>query len=292
MNLSYVWKWVGAVLRRREGRARIAEQAARVRRHGRAADSLVRACEPNLLSVLIPARGAEAYIGECLASILGQAPPEGMGMEVVVGIDGCEATRAAVSRQLAALPEQQAERVRMLFYPVSLGAYVMQNSLLRASRGAWVHIVGADDALAPDSLEPLCRFMKECAAVSPAFLLRPLGMECNGTLAPVSGKPPFPVKGAICFSKTVLAKLGGFAPWSCAADSDFLRRAEGKNIPAFVCPQVSYLYRQHDVQLSKKAGTALKSEIRAGYWRMTDRRIACREFRVDPVVNVPAEGEA
>ena len=289
MKLPRLCELAGAAFRRRAARASIAEQAARVRRHGRTVESLVQASEPGLLSVLIPARGAEDTIGECLDSILGQVLPEGLRLEVVIGIDGCEATREAVSRYRAGCSREGVERVRVLFYPVSLGVYVMQNSLVRASRGEWVQIVGADDALAPGTLEALGRFMKDCAACAPAFLLRPLGVECDGALKRLSGKPPFPVKGAIGFSKTVLEKLGGFEPWICAADSDFLRRAEGKNIPAFVFPQVGYWYRQHDVQLSKKAGTHLKSDLRAGYWRMTDRRIARREFRVEPVVGVPAE---
>ena len=292
MNPSYLWKWAGAIFRRRVARASIAEQAARVRRHGQRVDSLVQASEPDLLSVLIPARGAEPYIGECLASILGQALPEGLRLEVLVGIDACEGTRAAVFRYLAEIPGGQAVQVRAIFYPDPLGVYVMQNSLVLASRGAWVHIVGADDALEPGMLEPLCRFAAECAACTPAFILRPTGVLCNERLERIPGKPAFPIKGAIFFSKAILAKLGGFAPWSCAGDADFLRRADRKNLPVYVCPSISYLYRQHGVQLSRKAGTHLKSEIRACYWRMTDRRIVRGEIREIPVVGRPEEAGA
>ncbi len=292
MNPSNLWAWAGAFLRRRAARARMAEQAARVRRHGQQVESLVLAGEAGLLSVLIPARGAEAFIGDCLASILGQALPEGLRLEVLVGIDACEGTRAAISRCLEGMPAEQAQRVRVLFYPEQLGVYVMQNSLVWASRGAWVHIVGADDALAPDSLRPLCGFAGECAACTPAFILRPTGVLCDERLKRIPGKPAFPIKGAIFFSKEVLAKLGGFAPWSCAGDADFLRRADRKNLPVYVCPSVSYLYRQHGVQLSRKSGTHLKSEIRVCHWRMTDRRIARGEIREHPVVGRPEEAGA
>jgi glycosyltransferase involved in cell wall biosynthesis len=290
MSLPGMRERVSGALRRWMARAHMAKQAARVRRHGRKVESLVRASEPGLLSVLVPARGAEPYIGECLASILGQALPEGLRLEVLVGIDACERTRGAVVRFLATISAGQAERVRVLFYPDPLGAYVMQNSLVLASRGEWVHIVGADDALGPDALAPLCRFAAECAACTPAFILRPMGFLCDEHLARLPGKPALPIKGAIFFSKGILAKLGGFAPWSCAGDADFLRRADRKNLPTYVCPLVSYLYRQHNVQLSRMAGTHMKSEIRTRYWRMTDRRIARGEIREIPVVGQPQDG--
>ncbi len=302
MNPSGLWMRAGAVGRywaaryagrmlapwqefrlNRIGRARIAEQEVRVRRHGRKVESLVQICEPDLLSVLIPARGAEAYIGDCLASILEQALPEGLRLEVLVGIDACERTREAVERYLAGIPRELAGRVRAIYYPDQLGVYVMQNSLVRASRGEWVHIVGADDALAPDTLGFICECARDSAKHSAAWIIQPLGTFCDSQLKPIQKKGLIRIKGAICVSKAAFHQLGGFAPWVCAADADFLCRAEVLGIPIQSPENVTYFHRLHDAQLSRSRHTG-KSEIRARYWACTQQRMARGQLWEPPIV--------
>jgi hypothetical protein len=269
-----------------EDRRKLDEFKASLQAHARPVASLARSREAGVLSVLIPARAAEAFIGECLDSILGQPLPAGVELEVLVGVDACEATRAVVERYVAACPAA-ALKVRCLYYPRQGGSYVVQNSLLLESRGETVHIVGADDALAPEALAALWAFAGECQACTPGFILRSLGWFCDEHRVPIPGKPIWPLRGALLFTKSVLDRLGGFSPWICAADADFLRRAEAGGIPIYQMPRATYLYRRHGEQLTEGPAAGMRSELRAHYRRFSLNRLARGEVRETPWVSTP-----
>lgn len=251
--------------------------------------SLAVQAESNVYSILIPAYRVEKYIAGCLASVLNQAVPEGIELEIIVAVDGCEKTCEAIREYLGGLPAATAHQVRVLRFARTFGAYVMQNSLVFASRGNIVQIVGGDDALAPGSLAQLIPFAITCAALRPDFLIRPMGLFCDEALKPISTIKAFSLKGAIAFSKAAVERLGGHAPWICAADQDFLRRAEASAIPLYSIPSVSYLYRQHDKQLSRGKNEGMKSDIRKHYWRETDKRIRHKQLKETPLVAEPVQ---
>jgi len=258
---------------------------ASVQAGGHSEKSLVKTSESGVLSVLIPAYAAERYLGECLASILRSPVPEGLELEVLVGVDGCESTREALDLFVANAPPADTQRIRCLFFPKRCGSYVVQNSLLLASRGETVLIVGADDALAPDALKFLWPFVEQCRACTPDFIVRSLGEACDEHLTPLPGKKPLPLRGSLLFPKSILARLGGFSPWLCAADGDFLRRAEAAGIPIYLPPRVTYFYRRHGVQLTQGGPTSMKSGIRATYWHRTESRVVQGKLRETPIVS-------
>lgn len=257
---------------------------ARVHRHGRTVASLARAAEPRVLSILIPAYSAHEYIGECLASIQSQQSPPGVDIEILVGVDGCRKTQRAVNKYLSGLSGPRTQNTHILFFPRRYGAYVIRNSLLWASRGEHVQFVDADDALAPDMLPALWQSFLECQTGSCAYIVQPMGIYCNAALVPKSGDEQIQIRGAIGLSKGALKPLGGFAPWVCAADADFLRRAEVAGIRVKLQRRPSYYYRIHGDQLSRSIGTGLKSQMRAYYWGLIEARIHRRHVREPPVV--------
>lgn len=299
MTLARYVKRIPAPLRRgvrrllawretRAGQSARTELEAAIRRHGKPVETLARASDPGVYSVLIPARGAAGTIGECLDSIVTADLPSGMELEVLVGIDACQDTRRAVVAYLAQVPAETARRVKMLFFPHRLRAYVVKNSLLRASRGAVVQLVDADDALVPGVLGEIVRFAAECGACTPEFIIRLTGRRCDADLKPLSGRTLFQLKGALILSKAALGRLGGFAPWVCAADTDFLRRAEQAAVMMFCAPKVQYLNRRHPGQLTRQGATGMDSELRRYYWRLMERRLAQGRVQEVPVVGEPA----
>lgn len=269
---------------RREGMARFKRINAVIQRYGQRVESLVRRSDPQWFSVLVAAHKAAPHVAECLESILTQALPPELSIEVIVGIDGCPETFQAIGRYLDRAPEDRRNRIRLLNFEKNYGPYVMQNSLLYVSRGAHVHVVGADDVLLPNAILRLWNFLQKCRACSSAYVLRPMGFLCDERLERIPGREAHQLKGALIFSKNALDKLGGFAPWLCAADADFLRRAEARSIPVYSLPAATYLYRQHGTQMTRGMKTGMRSAIRARYWRLTQKRLAANELKETPVV--------
>jgi len=258
----------------RAGKAKIKELNATLQQYGKRVDSLIQRRDSSCFSILIPAYRAESFIGETLDTILSQSLPEDVVLDVVVAVDGCDETRKALLVALGEMEEEKRKQVRMIFHKRNYGTYMMQNSLLYASKGDLVHIIGADDGLAPGALRTLWDFAERCGrCCSSGFILRPMSAICDAQMKPFPNREPHQQKGALVFTKSVLEKLGGFAPWMCAADSDFLRRAERKGIPFFSVPEVTYWYRHHGEQLTHGSATGMGSGIRKEYWRQTQARI-------------------
>jgi succinoglycan biosynthesis protein ExoO len=103
---------------------------------------------PVIVSVLIPAFNAEAFVGAAIRSALDQTMRD---IEVLVVDDGSQdATAAAAAAAAAGDP-----RFRLFKQPVNAGAAAARNVALRAAGGRWVAILDADDTFAPNRLERL-----------------------------------------------------------------------------------------------------------------------------------------
>lgn len=97
------------------------------------------------VSVCIPARDCERFLGEAIASALAQDVD---GLEVLVHDDASADGTARVVRGFSA-----GGRVRYLRHPQAVGVARNRNSLLRAARGEFVAWLDADDAYLPGGLE-------------------------------------------------------------------------------------------------------------------------------------------
>lgn len=101
-----------------------------------------------LVSVLLPAYNGEPYVGEALASVLGQTYAN---LEVLVGDDGSTDSTAATVEGIAAGDA----RVRLIRRPRNVGAFENPALLLAEARGELVKFMLQDDLLAPECIERL-----------------------------------------------------------------------------------------------------------------------------------------
>jgi len=101
------------------------------------------------LSVLVPVYKVEAYIGECLGSVLSQADA---GVEIVVVDDASpDASMDVVRRLQAAHPG----RIRCVAHPVNRGLSAARNTALDEARGGHVWFLDSDDVLMPGAIAGL-----------------------------------------------------------------------------------------------------------------------------------------
>jgi len=101
------------------------------------------------LSVLIPVYNVEAYLAQCVDSVLAQADD---GVEVVL-YDDCSTDGSRALMQ--ALSERHPGRLRLLDDDRNRGLSAARNRLLEASAGAWIWFLDSDDFLLPGAIAGL-----------------------------------------------------------------------------------------------------------------------------------------
>jgi glycosyltransferase involved in cell wall biosynthesis len=98
---------------------------------------------PPRVSVIIASYNHAPFIGEAIASVLGQSYQD---LEVVVTDDGSADGAAEVVRGIAD------PRVRLEVFPENRGACVAMNRCIERSRGELIAVLNSDDAFEPDKL--------------------------------------------------------------------------------------------------------------------------------------------
>ncbi len=94
------------------------------------------------VSILIPVRNCEAWVGSAIRSALGQTWPN---REVIVADDGSSDESLAVIRGFGSALRCESGRYG--------GQNRARNRLLELARGEWLTFLDADDELAPDAIE-------------------------------------------------------------------------------------------------------------------------------------------
>jgi glycosyltransferase involved in cell wall biosynthesis len=106
------------------------------------------------LSVLVPMFKVEAYLEQCLDSILGQADA---GVEILICDDCSPDTGAAIAqRYVAANPYQ----VRMIRHTHNRGISATRNSLIEGAQGEYVWFVDSDDWLRPGAIAAIAAVVR------------------------------------------------------------------------------------------------------------------------------------
>ncbi len=100
-----------------------------------------------LVSVVVPVYNVEAYVGQCLHSILEQSHVE---LDIVVVDDGSTDSSGDVCEAIAAVDS----RVRV-FHKENGGLSDARNYGLRRARGEWVSFIDSDDYVSPVFIEAL-----------------------------------------------------------------------------------------------------------------------------------------
>ena len=106
-----------------------------------------------MISIVVPVYNMEAYLPECLASIVAQRCQD---FEVLLVDDGSKDNSLAVCQEWAA----KDARFRV-FFQQNAGVSVARNRALDEAKGEYVCFVDADDAIAPDYLALLLELTRD-----------------------------------------------------------------------------------------------------------------------------------
>jgi succinoglycan biosynthesis protein ExoO len=130
--------------------------------------------EPRV-SVLVACRDAAPWLGEALASALGQTLE---ALEVILVDDGSRDESPRIGETFAA----RDGRLRLVRHPTSQGSAAARNTALGLARGRWIAVFDADDRMEP---ERLARLVATAERVGADWLADDQLIEAEGT-----GWPP------------------------------------------------------------------------------------------------------
>src|SRR5438445_2677428 len=106
----------------------------------------------SLLSILIPAFNAQAFIAETIQSALAHTWP---AREIIIVDDGSTDQTLSIARQFASTT------VRVVGQP-NQGASAARNKAFSSSQGEYIQWLDADDLLAPDKIARQVAALKHC----------------------------------------------------------------------------------------------------------------------------------
>lgn len=131
-----------------------------------------------LVSILIPAYNAEAWIADTIQSALDQTWPE---KEIIVVDDGSSDQTLTIARKFST-------RGVIVVSQKNQGAATARNTAYSKSRGQYIQWLDADDLLAPDKIERQLRALKPNASARTllssswgTFIYRPRHSRFNST---------------------------------------------------------------------------------------------------------------
>lgn len=220
------------------------------------------------ISILIPAYKADRFIKECLDSIEAQTYFEDyMDYEILIGIDGCEDTLNKVKAIRG-----NYRNIKVYMMERNMGVYITLNTLLTLAKNSIFIKFDADDVMRDNMVEKISESINEFDIVR--YYCQKFKFSFENKLDILLPD------GSLAFKKSVIEKIGGFKPWVCGADTDFLNRAKNvcsvKNII-----EVLFYYRNHEESLTHDPRTGKDSQIRQGYIKQMSKSF---EY-VQPVTN-------
>jgi len=215
------------------------------------------------ISILITAYKAERFLTECLDSIEAQTYFKDFdNYSILLGIDGCEDT---LKKALAY--RHYYRNLRIFMMESNRGTFITMNTLLDIAETKTFIRFDSDDIMLPNMVETLMAAEEDYGIVQckyQNFLDGTDSIHKNNTQH---------AGGTILAKREIFDILGGYLPWVCAADTEFLWRAE-RYVPIKKLEDVLFLRRIHYDSLTRNPATGLKSLLRSSYREQMDKEKA------------------
>ncbi len=181
------------------------------------------------LSIIVTAYNVENYIEECLDSIENQTFfINSNSYEILVGVDDSQKTLDKLIKI-----RHKYRNLRIFMMESNKGTYITSNTLLSLIKFSKIIRFDSDDIMKSNMVGEI---MKHSNHDLIRFYFDHFEVK-NGEKKYTDIK--YHAKGVLFYKTSLLGKLGGYMPWECSADADFIKRAESLvnekliNIPLF-----------------------------------------------------------
>lgn len=203
------------------------------------------------ISVIIPAYKADPYIEECIKSILNQTFKS--NIEILIGIDGCASTYNKV-KELTQKYEVRA------FYndSSSVGPYIIRNSLISKAKYDRIIFFDADDVMMPNLISEVVKYDNKKSPIRFKYF-----NFTHGNDPSISKQKHHDVAhGVFLCPKSTLDEIGGFQPWLCGADTEFMKRCKLNKVEDVRLDTCLFYRRIHSNSLTQNQATNHRSKVR------------------------------
>jgi hypothetical protein len=165
-------------------------------------------------------------------------------------------------------------RLHIYYFAEHVGPYIIFNSLGCSFPSDVLVRFDADDVMLRDYL---LSQLNELGSTSTPAILQTWSVYVDRDLQPVSallangkttgrdGRRSNASDGQFMMTSGVWRRLGGFQPWRCHGDTEFIRRALWAGVARKVVPAHLYLRRTHPGSLTQSDETGYASRIRSHY---------------------------
>lgn len=221
------------------------------------------------LAIIIAAYDCAEYIIDCFISVRACFKNKDWLISIRIGVDACEKT--AKKMELNYIPFYYSKQ--------NVGAYVMRNSLIYLNKADAYAYFDADDIMFSNYL------LQTIEAFESGHHVVMLGKsQVDQNLNMLPRQNIIDDGGAISFDQYALDKVGGFQPYRCAADTDFMRRLNMAGIDIYKVEVPFYYRRNHDNSLTLSGLTKFGGDYRKQVWKeMCDQR-AKGVIKIEPEI--------
>jgi glycosyltransferase involved in cell wall biosynthesis len=218
------------------------------------------------ISVIIPAHGAAKYICECIGSIINQRT--WLDIEILIGVDNCDSTKKELSKSKSFFPKDEGKKIRVFETKESnnVGPYLIRNSLVKKATKPLVLFFDADDIMMLDMVTSVYSLVRKgCFVRFPYINFKDGDGPSSGNFVPTVAE------GVFCCGVDLFNKIGGFQPWLCGADSEFIKRSGKNKIRTLEIKYPLFYRRLHRNSLTNSPETGRNSKIRSRYRRYIEK---------------------
>lgn len=223
-----------------------------------------------MLSIIIPVYSAEKYIQECLNSIVSQNKLNEIEYEIILGIDHCEKSLDKIKE----IRNNYGTNLKVIWTEKNAGSYVTVNTLISIAKYDFILKFDADDIVKPNLFETVWKHRNDYDIVRFAYNF--YFSESNK-----DEEVKHCAAGVYLINKKIYEKLGGYQPWKCAADNEFLNRCRRTNVKMLdLTNKHLFYYRQHNNSLTRNEETKMGSRLRNSYHRQYSKNIYIKPLTV------------
>jgi hypothetical protein len=202
----------------------------------------------NNLSIIIPAHGAERYIEECISSIYENS--NNLNIEILIGIDNCKKTLAKVQQLLPKYTNLQ-----VFYSESSVGPYILRNSLSEFAKHDNLLFFDADDVMHKLMLTALLSKNDGTSVLRFKYINYKDGSDYLKSSDLYKGF----AHGVFFIPRATFNRVGGFQPWTCAADTEFMKRCTFNKISNINLHAFLFYRRIHPNSLTQHVSTNYRS---------------------------------
>jgi len=226
-----------------------------------------------MLSIIIPTWGAENYIEECLDSIQSQTNIIDIEHEIILGVDHCEKSLNKINEI-----KDKYNNLRVIWTESNKGLFITLNTLLTLTNYDFILKFDADDIMKPELLETIWGHRNN-------YDLIRFGYDFYYSKTNKNKPSPKCANGVYLMNKKILKDFGGFQPWLCSADTEFLMRYNSTNRKELLLNNKKlFYYRQHNQSLCNNEKTGMLSKIRKDYQKKYLGKPVTNIY-VEPIIN-------